>query len=95
MSKNTQHPTEPPKSNLSAEAKEWYPPNYNPQPVAYMVEQPPQHRHQQRFSVQDRLRQAQDQSNPYNFDQMSYSLGEAENMDMRVGGTWHNPMWVL
>lgn len=36
-----------------------------------------------RFSVQDRLRQAQDQY-PYNLDDISYSLEEAENMDLRV-----------
>ncbi|KOB66590.1 Polyadenylate-binding protein-interacting protein 1 [Operophtera brumata] len=69
-----------PKSNLSAEAKEWYPPNYNPQPVP-SYNQETAYR-PQRFSVQDRLRQAQDQ-NPYRLDDMSYSLEEAENMDMR------------
>ncbi|XP_028161676.1 polyadenylate-binding protein-interacting protein 1 [Ostrinia furnacalis] len=74
---------EPPKieSNLSAEAKEWYPPNYNPQSVpAYAPDPAPYRPH--RFSVQDRLRQAQDQ-NLYNFDDMSYSLEEQENMDLR------------
>lgn len=69
---------EAPKSNLSAEAKEWYPPNYTPQ--TYAADPAPYG--PQRFSVQDRLRQAQDQ-NPYNFDNMSYSLEEAENMDLR------------
>ncbi|XP_047985900.1 polyadenylate-binding protein-interacting protein 1 isoform X4 [Leguminivora glycinivorella] len=69
---------EAPKSNLSAEAKEWYPPNYTPQ--TYAADPAPYR--PQRFSVQDRLRQAQDQ-NPYNFDSMSYSLEEAENMDLR------------
>ncbi|XP_063532229.1 polyadenylate-binding protein-interacting protein 1 isoform X2 [Cydia strobilella] len=69
---------EAPKSNLSAEAKEWYPPNYTPQ--TYAADPSPYR--PQRFSVQDRLRQAQDQ-NPYNFDTMSYSLEEAENMDLR------------
>ncbi|KAI5645204.1 polyadenylate-binding protein-interacting protein 1 [Phthorimaea operculella] len=71
---------EAPKSNLSAEAKEWYPPNYTPQ--AAPVYQDPAPYRPQRFSVQDRLRQAQDQ-NPYQFQDMSYSLDEAENMDMR------------
>ncbi|CAH2242017.1 polyadenylate-binding protein-interacting protein 1 [Pararge aegeria] len=68
-----------PVSNLSAEAKEWYPPNYVPQsPVIYNTEpiRVP------RYSVQDRIRQAQDQ-NPYNFDDMSFSLEESENMDLR------------
>ncbi|XP_063361006.1 polyadenylate-binding protein-interacting protein 1 isoform X2 [Cydia amplana] len=69
---------EAPKSNLSAEAKEWYPPNYTPQ--TYAADPAPYR--PQRFSVQDRLRQAQDQ-NPYNFDTMTYSLEEAENMDLR------------
>ncbi|XP_063379263.1 polyadenylate-binding protein-interacting protein 1 isoform X1 [Cydia fagiglandana] len=69
---------EAPKSNLSAEAKEWYPPNYTPQ--TYAADPAPYR--PQRFSVQDRLRQAQDQ-NPYNFDNMNYSLEEAENMDLR------------
>ncbi|CAH0407655.1 unnamed protein product [Chilo suppressalis] len=71
---------EPPKSNLSAEAKEWYPPNYNPQAQTFVPDPAPYR--PARFSVQDRLRQAQDQ-NPYNFDDMSYSLEEAENMDLR------------
>ncbi|KAJ2938224.1 hypothetical protein O0L34_g16549 [Tuta absoluta] len=72
---------EAPKSNLSAEAKEWFPPNYNPQAVPVYNQDPAPYR-PQRFSVQDRLRQAQDQ-NPYSFQDMSYSLDEAENMDMR------------
>jgi hypothetical protein len=78
-------PVEPPKSNLSAEAKEWYPPNYIPQSQQTFVADPAPYR-PPRFSVQDRLRQAQDQ-NPYNFDEMSYSLEEAENMDLRVCNT--------
>lgn len=69
---------EAPKSNLSAEAKEWYPPNYTPQ--TYAADPAPYR--PQRFSVQNRLRQDQDQ-NPYNFDTMSYSLEEADNMDLR------------
>lgn len=69
---------EPPKSNLSAEAKEWYPPNYNHQPVQTYVQESYR---PQRFSVQDRLRQAQD--NPYQLNDLSYSLEEAENMDLR------------
>ncbi|XP_013188169.2 polyadenylate-binding protein-interacting protein 1 isoform X1 [Amyelois transitella] len=73
--------TEAPKSNLSAEAKEWYPPNYTPQVAPAYAADPAPYR-PQRFSVQDRLRQASDQ-NRYNFDQMSYSLEEAENMDIR------------
>lgn len=73
---------EAPKSTLSAEAKEWYPPNYTPQAMPVYTPDPAPYR-PQRFSVQDRLRQAQDQ-NPYNFDNMSYSLEEAENMDLRV-----------
>lgn len=72
---------EAPKSNLSAEAKEWYPPNYTPQAVPSYQQGPVSYR-PHRFSVQDRLRQAQD--NPYNFDNMSYSLEEAENMEMQV-----------
>ncbi|KAI8428593.1 hypothetical protein MSG28_007332 [Choristoneura fumiferana] len=72
---------EAPKSTLSAEAKEWYPPNYTPQAMPVYTPDPAPYR-PQRFSVQDRLRQAQDQ-NPYNFDNMSYSLEEAENMDLR------------
>lgn len=75
-------PVEPPKSNLSAEAKEWYPPNYNYQSVPVYAPDPAPYR-PLRFSVQDRLRQAQDQ-NPYNFDDLSYSLEEQENMDLRV-----------
>lgn len=77
-------PAEPPKieSNLSAEAKEWYPPNYNPQSVPTYAPDPAPYR-PHRFSVQDRLRQAQDQ-NPYNFDEMSYSLIEQEDADLRV-----------
>ncbi|XP_068630526.1 uncharacterized protein Paip1 isoform X2 [Battus philenor] len=70
---------EPSKSKLSVDAKEWYPPNYVPQPVAYTDPSPYR---PQRFSVQDRLRQAQD-VNPYNYDDMSYSLEELENMDLR------------
>lgn len=76
---------EPPKSNLSAEAKEWYPPNYTPQAVPAYNPEPAQYR-PQRFSVQDRLRQAQDQ-NPYSLNEMSYSLEEAENMDLRVSNS--------
>ncbi|XP_047020122.1 polyadenylate-binding protein-interacting protein 1 isoform X2 [Helicoverpa zea] len=72
---------EPPKSNLSADAKEWYPPNYTPHAVpAYAPDPAPYRPH--RSSVQDRLRQAQDQ-NPYSLEEMSYSLDEAENMDLR------------
>ncbi|XP_026328307.1 polyadenylate-binding protein-interacting protein 1 isoform X2 [Hyposmocoma kahamanoa] len=72
---------EAPKSNLSAEAKEWFPRNYTPQSVpAYHQEPAPYRPH--RFSVQNRLRQAQN-PNPYNFDNMSYALEEAENMDLR------------
>uniref|UniRef100_A0A2A4J7D0 MIF4G domain-containing protein n=1 Tax=Heliothis virescens TaxID=7102 RepID=A0A2A4J7D0_HELVI len=72
---------EPPKSNLSADAKEWYPPNYTPHAVpAYAPD--PVHYRPHRSSVQDRLRQAQDQ-NPYSLEEMSYSLDEAENMDLR------------
>ncbi|XP_045764964.1 polyadenylate-binding protein-interacting protein 1 isoform X2 [Maniola jurtina] len=70
---------EAPVSNLSAEAKEWYPPNYVPQsPVIYNQEpfRVP------RYSVQDRIRQAQDQD-PYNFDNLSYALEEPENLDLR------------
>ncbi|CAG4937297.1 unnamed protein product [Colias eurytheme] len=71
---------EPPKSNLSAEAKEWYPPNYVPQsPVTYA---PDAQYRVPRFSVQDRLRQAQDQD-PYNFEDMSNWLDETENVDLR------------
>ncbi|KAM3962875.1 poly(A) binding protein interacting protein 1 [Aphomia sociella] len=72
---------EPPKSNLSAEAKEWYPPNYVPQGVPSYGADPVPYR-LPRFSVQDRLRQAQDQ-NRYNFEEMTYSLEEAENMNIR------------
>lgn len=72
---------EPPKSNLSAEAKEWYPPNYTPHAVPTYTSDPVPYR-LPRFSVQDRLRQAQDQ-NPYSLDEMSYSLEAAENMDLR------------
>ncbi|KAL4708409.1 hypothetical protein ACJJTC_019645 [Scirpophaga incertulas] len=71
---------EAPKSKLSAEAKEWYPPNYIPQSRNYAVE--PASYRPTRFSVQDRLRQAQD-PNSYNFADMSHSLEEAENMDLR------------
>lgn len=72
---------EPPKSQLSADAKEWYPPNYIPHSVpSYGPESVPYRL--PRSSVQDRLRQAQDQ-NPYNFNEMAYSLEEAENMDIR------------
>lgn len=70
------------KSNLSAEAKEWYPPNYVPQaPVSYTPDDS-QYR-VQKFSVQNRLRQAQEQ-NPYNLNEMAQYLDEAENMDLRV-----------
>ncbi|XP_023950971.1 polyadenylate-binding protein-interacting protein 1 [Bicyclus anynana] len=69
----------PPVSTLSAEAKEWYPPNYVPQsPVNYNAEPV----RAPRYSVQDRIRQAQDQ-NPYTFEDMSYTLEEPENMNMR------------
>ncbi|XP_072940858.1 uncharacterized protein Paip1 [Epargyreus clarus] len=71
---------EPPKSNLSADAKEWYPPNYVQQNITYPTDPVPYRL--PRFSVQDRLRQAQDQS-PYNFEDMSYSLEESENADLR------------
>lgn len=73
---------EVPKSTLSAEAKEWYPPNYVPQQPAY---QEPAYNQNYRYrsSVQDRLRQAQDQTEVYNFDEMSYSLEEAEGNDLR------------
>lgn len=38
----------------------------------------------QRSSVQDRIRQAQEQD-PYNFENLSYSLEESENnMNLRV-----------
>lgn len=73
--------SEAPKSKLSAEAKEWYPANYNPQST--YAPDPAPYRPPARFSVQDRLRQAQDQ-NPYNFDEMTFSLEEQENMDLRV-----------
>lgn len=74
---------EPSKSKLSAEAKEWYPPNYVAQaPVVYA---PDPHR-LPRFSVQDRIRQAQDQD-PYNFEDMSYSLEETD-MNLRVCMTY-------
>lgn len=73
---------EPPKSKLSADAKEWYPPNYTPHAVpTYNPDPAPYRPH--RFSVQDRLRQAQDQ-NPYSLEEMSYSLDEVENMELRV-----------
>ncbi|CAH2107483.1 unnamed protein product [Euphydryas editha] len=70
-----------PKSKLSADAKEWYPPNYVRQPpVVYQSE--PYSRVQRFSSVQDRIRQAQEQDS-YNFDEMSYSLEESDNMDLR------------
>ncbi|XP_030038543.2 polyadenylate-binding protein-interacting protein 1 [Manduca sexta] len=72
---------EPLKSNLSADAKEWYPPNYTSQAVSTFNTDPALYR-PPRFSVQDRLRQAQDQ-NPYNLEEMSYCLEEADNMDLR------------
>ncbi|XP_047514128.1 polyadenylate-binding protein-interacting protein 1 isoform X3 [Pieris napi] len=72
---------EAPKSTLSAEAKEWYPPNYVPQAPASYTPDDSQYR-VQKFSVQNRLRQAQDQ-NPYNLNEMSQYLDEAENMDLR------------
>lgn len=72
---------EAPKSNLSADAKEWYPPNYTPQVVPTYTSDLA-HNRLPRFSVQDRLRQAQDQY-AYNLDDISYSLEEAENMDLR------------
>lgn len=68
------------KSKLSAEAKEWYPPNYVPQPPVVYSEP---YRVQRFSSVQDRIRQAQEQDS-YNFDEMSYSLEESDNMDLRV-----------
>ncbi|CAH2075192.1 unnamed protein product, partial [Iphiclides podalirius] len=71
---------EPSKSKLSADAKEWYPPNYVPQTTTTYTETSAYR--PQRFSVQDRLRQAQD-VNPYNYDDMSYSLAEFENQDLR------------
>ncbi|VVC92867.1 unnamed protein product [Leptidea sinapis] len=72
---------EAPKSNLSADAKEWYPANYVPQsPVIYSQDNS-QYR-LPRFSVQDRLRQAQDQ-NAYNLGELSNSLDEQENVDLR------------
>lgn len=74
---------EPSKSKLSADAKEWYPPNYVPQATTYT--ETSSYR-PQRFSVQDRLRQAQD-VNPYNYEEMSYSLPELENLDLRVSCT--------
>ncbi|XP_045446227.1 polyadenylate-binding protein-interacting protein 1 [Melitaea cinxia] len=67
------------KSKLSAEAKEWYPPNYVPQPPVVYSEP---YRVQRFSSVQDRIRQAQEQDS-YNFDEMSYSLEESDNMDLR------------
>lgn len=73
---------EAPKSKLSADAKEWYPANYTPQSVPAYHQDPAPYR-PRGFSVQDRLRQAQN-PNPYNFDNMSYALEEAENMDLRV-----------
>lgn len=72
--------SEPPKSILSAEAKEWYPRNYVPQnQVSYGQE----HYRVPRYSAQDRIRQAQEQD-PYNFEDMSYSLDEPESA-LRVG----------
>ncbi|CAD0198372.1 unnamed protein product [Chrysodeixis includens] len=71
----------PPKSNLSADAKEWYPPNYTAHAVPTYTPDPAPYR-VHRFSVQDRLRQAQDQD-PYRLEEMSYSLEEAENMELR------------
>ncbi|XP_026730037.1 polyadenylate-binding protein-interacting protein 1 isoform X3 [Trichoplusia ni] len=71
----------PPKSNLSADAKEWYPPNYTAHAVPTYTPDPAPYR-LHRFSVQDRLRQAQDQD-PYRLEEMSYSLEEAENMELR------------
>ncbi|GBP98547.1 Polyadenylate-binding protein-interacting protein 1 [Eumeta japonica] len=72
----------PPKSNLSADAKEWYPPNYTPvQPAPVYQPETVQYR-PTRFSVQNRLRQAQEQD-IYNFDEMSISLEDQENMDLR------------
>lgn len=70
------------KSKLSADAKEWYPANYTSQALPAYNTEPAPYR-PSRPSVQGRLRQAQDQ-NPYNLDDMSYSLEEAENMDLRV-----------
>lgn len=78
---NTFVSVEPSKSKLSADAKEWYPPNYTRHVPTYTPD--PASYRPQRFSVQGRLRQAQDQ-NPYNLEEMSYSLDEAENMDLRV-----------
>lgn len=72
---------EPLKSTLSADAKEWYPPNYTSQVAPTFNADSALYR-PARFSVQDRLRQAQDQ-NPYNLEDMSYSLEEADNMDLR------------
>ncbi|CAB3243796.1 unnamed protein product [Arctia plantaginis] len=72
---------EPPKSTLSADAKEWYPPNYTPHAVPTYHLDPAPYR-PPRFSVQDRLRQAQDQD-PYSLEEMSYSLEEVENTDLR------------
>lgn len=69
------------KSKLSADAKEWYPANYTSQALPAYNTEPAPYR-PSRPSVQGRLRQAQDQ-NPYNLDDMSYSLEEAENMDLR------------
>lgn len=70
---------EPPKSTLSADAKEWYPRNY----VAPAVYTPEPYR-VARSSVQNRIRQAQEQD-PYNFEDLSYSLEEAENnVNLRV-----------
>ncbi|XP_026485691.1 polyadenylate-binding protein-interacting protein 1 [Vanessa tameamea] len=72
--------TEPLKSKLSAEAAEWYPPNYVRQaPVAY----PPEPYRVQRFSSpQDRIRQAQE-LDTYNLYEMSNSIEETENIDLR------------
>ncbi|CAG9560245.1 unnamed protein product [Danaus chrysippus] len=71
----TEEVKEPPKSILSAEAKEWYPRNYVPQnQVSYGQE----HYRVPRYSAQDRIRQAQEQD-PYNFEDMSYSLDEPES----------------
>ncbi|XP_041976037.1 polyadenylate-binding protein-interacting protein 1-like [Aricia agestis] len=73
---------EPVKSNLSAEAKEWYPPNYVPpqQGVTYSSDST-QYR-VPRFSVQDRILKAQDQ-NSFNFDEMNYSIDEMSNSYLR------------
>lgn len=75
--------SEPPKSNLSAEAKEWYPPNYMPQQTPTYAPEPVHTTYRPRRSVQDRLRQAQDQ-NPYNFEEMSGSLDDVDGYALRV-----------